>query len=175
MDWLWQGVIVVVAGAGAVALAKVLFHRIPQTQGKISATEIKSIEDKIESIRRSYKSASAFYREFDNAMWMKKAPELHQVSKRNLKALKFKWVQDADFSRSWDNTNVELMKLQIVEKYLRKNDLEQLINKPTKDMYGNDQAAGRLEFIKSLQARYPRKISKYVKRWIEENDKDNEL
>ncbi len=64
MDWLWQGVIVVVAGAGAVALAKVLFHRIPQTQGKISATEIKSIEvepckeDRMDKLRSKCQSVA---------------------------------------------------------------------------------------------------------------------
>ena len=175
MDWLWQGIVITVTGglvlAGVITFIKFTHNKAKQANEQLPPEEVKSIEDKIESIRlRGYNSASAFYREFDNGTWMKKAPELYQISKRDLKALKVKWVQDADFTRSWDWTNIELMRLQIVQKYLTKKDLMKIIDKPTIDNYGNSQDAGRVDFVKSIQAKYPRKISKYVAQWIESSD-----
>ena len=176
MDWLWQGIIITVAGglslAALLTLIKSAYRQSKRYNKQISHAEIKLIEDKIISIRKSYRSASAFYREFDDATWMKKAPELYQIPKKDLKVLKTRWVKDADFTQSWDHTNIELMKLQVVKKYLTKNDIKKLIDKPIKDIYGNDQAAGRLEFIKSIQNRYPRKISRYVAQLIKENDEE---
>lgn len=178
MSWLWQGVIVTVAGglilAIIIALAKYTGQQTEKARIQMSSTDVEQLENKIVSIRKSYRTAAAFYKDFDSAAWMKKTPELYRLPKRHQKTLKSKWVRETDFTKSFDYTNIDLMKLQVVKKYLTKKDLTELTDQPTVDQYGNDQKAGNLEFMKSMQEQFPRKISKHVAKWIKDNDEGTE-
>jgi hypothetical protein len=61
--------------------------------------------------------------------------------------LKTKWLDEADFTRSYDHSNIVLMRLELVVDELTDADLDRLLDLPTKDSYGNDQSAGMQQFL----------------------------
>jgi hypothetical protein len=173
MSWLWQGIIITVVGGVILAIilsvSKAFYTRVEYAK-KLTQVKIKHIEDSITTKRKTYKSASSFYIEFANATWIRQIPELSTISNKNKKILKSKWIKDADFTISYDRTNIDLMRLQFVANTLKKKDLESIIDKPTKDSFGNDQAAGVLIFMQFMQTKYPHKITNKVANWIENEE-----
>jgi uncharacterized protein (TIGR02391 family) len=135
----------------------------------VSEDTIKEIEDLVLAKRRSYRSATAFYNDFENGKWlttMNLPVNIDSVSVR--KVLKTKWLEDADFTRSYDHSNVVLMQLELVADELTSGEIDQLLDLPTRDSYGNDQSAGMLPFLEYIERCYPDKISPRAKRRIEE-------
>jgi uncharacterized protein (TIGR02391 family) len=135
----------------------------------VSDDTIKEIEDFVLAKRRSYRTVSAFYSDFEGGKWLSglKLPvNLSSPSVR--KVLKKKWLDDADFTRSWDHSNVVLMRLELVASELAGVDLDELLDRPTVDRYGNDQSAGMLPFLEFVQQQHPGKISPRVRTWITE-------
>jgi hypothetical protein len=65
--------------------------------------------------------------------------------------LKDKWLKEADFTRSYDDSNLVLMRLELVADQLTGAELDQLLDLPTKDTYGNDQQAGLLQFLEFIE------------------------
>jgi len=118
----------------------------------VSDETIREIEDLVRDKRRAYRSAAAFYRDFENGKWIDglQLPSSFESTPVR-KALKDKWVQDADFTRSWDHSNVVFMRLELVADQLTKAELDQLLDLPTQDSYGNDQQAGLLEFLNFIE------------------------
>ncbi len=86
------------------------------------------------------------------------------------KVLKKKWLEDADFTRSYDHSNVVLMQLELVAAELTKDDVDRLLELPTVDSYGNDQEAGMLPFLEYIEQQYPGKLSAKAKRWMKERE-----
>lgn len=62
-----------------------------------------------------------------------------------------------------------LMQLELVADELTTADLDQLLDLPTRDTYGNDQSAGMLPFFEFIQQQYPDRISREMMNWITEN------
>ena len=118
----------------------------------VSEEIIREIEDLVREKRHSYRSAGAFYRDFENGTWLQ---GLHLPSSFDStpvrKVLKDKWLNEADFTRSYDHSNVMLMRLELVADQLTKAELDQLLDLPTKDTYGNDQQAGMLQFLDFIE------------------------
>lgn len=71
------------------------------------------------------------------------------------KRLKAKWVGKADFTRSFDQSNIALMRLELVACELTDTDLDELLSRPTKDSYGNDQQAGMVDFLEYISSARP--------------------
>ncbi len=86
--------------------------------------------------------------------------------------LKTKWLKDADFTRSWDHSNVVFMRLELIVDELTTDDIDLLLNLPTKDSYGNDQLAGMEQFLDFVQQKDPSKLSSKAKAWITELTRD---
>jgi len=80
--------------------------------------------------------------------------------------LKTKWLDEADFTRSYDHSNIVLMRLELVVDELTEADLDRLLDLPTKDSYGNDQSAGMQQFLEFVQKKYPDRISQKAKDWL---------
>ncbi len=123
----------------------------------------------IVSAKRRNLSASAFYRVFEGGHWLENIDlpeELKSSSVRRV--LKDKWLAEADFTRSYDHSNVMLMRLEVVAEELTQANLDDLIERPTVDTYGNDQEAGMLPFMQYMREKHPVKISSKVEQWIEE-------
>jgi uncharacterized protein (TIGR02391 family) len=119
----------------------------------VSEETIREIEDLVREKRRSYRSAGAFYHEFEDGRWIQGLdlpPSIESTPVR--KVLKDKWLSEADFTRSYDHSNVMLMRLELVADQLTKAELDQLLDLPTKDEYGNDQQAGLLQFLEFVEA-----------------------
>lgn len=141
----------------------------------VSDETITAIEDLVLAKRRGYRSASAFYRDFENGNWLKSMSlpaNLDSPSVR--KVLKTKWLADADFTRSWDHSNVVLMQLELVAVDLTASEIDDLLDRPTKDSYGNDQEAGMLPFLEFIEQEHPDKISPKAKRWIASRKADSD-
>jgi uncharacterized protein (TIGR02391 family) len=137
----------------------------------VSEAVIAEVEELVLSKRRSYGSASAFYRDFEGGRWMRNLHlprDMSSVAVR--KVLKGKWLDEADFTRSWDHSNVVLMRLELVAGELTEGDIENLLNLPTRDAYDNDQLAGMLPFLTYIEEHYPESISPKVKRRIKEEE-----
>jgi len=135
----------------------------------VSEDTINEIEEIVLAKRRGYRSASAFYRDFENGRWLQSIDlpaNLDSASVR--KVLKKKWLDDADLTRSWDHSNVVLMQLELVAVELTKDEIDQLLDQPTVDSYGNDQEAGMLPFLEFIEHEYPDKLSARAKRWMAE-------
>ncbi|MBG6184713.1 uncharacterized protein (TIGR02391 family) [Arthrobacter sp. CAN_A214] len=133
----------------------------------VSDEVIAEIEDLIRAKRRSL-SATAFYRVFESGRWLDSITlpdDLRSSSVRRV--LKEKWLAEAEFTHSYDYSNIMLMRLQVIAEELSKADLEDLIERPTLDFRGNDQEAGMLEFMQYMYERYPEVRSSKVDQWIE--------
>jgi uncharacterized protein (TIGR02391 family) len=133
----------------------------------VSDEVIAEVEGLISDKRRSL-SASAFYRLFEGGRWLDTInlpEELKSSSVRRV--LKEKWLTEADFTRSYDHSNVMLMRLEVIADELTKADLDDLIERPTIDAYGNDQEAGMLPFVEYMREKHPDKISSKVEQWVE--------
>ena len=117
----------------------------------VSEETIKEIEELILAKRRSYRSASAFYRDFENGRWLQSLTlPVNMDSASIRKVLKRKWLEDADFTRSWDHSNVVLMQLELVAVELTSDDIDELLDRPTRDAYGNNQSAGMSPFLEFI-------------------------
>lgn len=116
-----------------VALASLAYDLVTRY---VSAAVVKEIEDLVVAKRRSYKSATAFYRDFEGGRWLGTLvlPDCFK-SLAVRKRLKAKWVEKADFTRSFDQSNIALMRLELVACELTDKDLDELLSRPTKDSY----------------------------------------
>lgn len=153
-----------------ISLASLAYDLITRYVGEET---IQEIEDLVLAKRRGYRSATAFYNDFENGRWLKTIDLPVNIDSSSVrKVLKKKWLDDADFTRSWDHSNVVLMQLEIVAVELTSAEIDQLLDLPTKDSYGNDQQAGMLQFLEFIQQEHPEKISPKAERWITENTRD---
>ena len=136
----------------------------------VSDETVESIEAAILSQKQSYKTASDFYEDFEEGKWLQSfvPPVVMSISLR--KALKRKWLEEADLTKSYDHSNIVLMRLELVAVDLAKNEIDTLLDLPTKDQHGNDQSAGMPQFMKFIQQEYPDKVSQRVSDWIAEQD-----
>lgn len=133
----------------------------------VSEETIQEVEQLVLAKKRSYRSASAFYRDFENGKWLQglQLPAgLASTSVR--KVLKNKWLDEADFTKSWDHSNVVLMQLELLVDELTEADIDRLLDLPTRDSYGNDQLAGMDQFLEFVQQNHPEKISQKANRWM---------
>lgn len=138
----------------------------------VSDEVIQKTEERISAIRRSL-SASAFYRLFEGGKWLESIDlpdDLNSLSVR--KVLKKKWLAEVDFTRSYDHSNIMVMRLEVVADALTKADLDYLLELPTVDACGNDQEAGMLPFLEYMQQRFPEKISNKSTTWIEDKRRE---
>jgi uncharacterized protein (TIGR02391 family) len=148
-----------------ISLASLAYDLITRYVGEDT---IKEIEALVLAKRRSYRSAAAFYRDFENGKWLRTLSLPVNVESSSVrKVLKKKWLGDADFMRSWDHSNVVLMQLELVAVELTPADIDQLLDLPTRDSFGNDQEAGMLPFLEFIERQHPDKLSPKAKRWIE--------
>ncbi|GAA3726911.1 hypothetical protein GCM10022225_05150 [Plantactinospora mayteni] len=133
----------------------------------VSKETIRELEDLVLAKRQSYPTAGAFYRDFEDGKWLRNLtlPAKLQSSAVR-KVLKTKWLDEADFTRSYDHSNIVLMRLELVADELIGADLDRLLDLPTKDSYGNDQSAGMRQFLTFLRRKYPDTISQKAKDWL---------
>lgn len=127
-----------------ISLASLAYDLISRS---LSQEAIREVEDLVAAKRASYSSAKAFYSDFRAGRWLESIQipgALASTAARRL--LKEKWLAEADFTVSWDHSNVQLMRLELVVDQLTEADLEYLIDLPTKDSFGNDQEAGLKSF-----------------------------
>ncbi len=147
-----------------IALASLAYDLITRY---VSEETIDEIEDLVLAKRRGYRSATAFYNDFENGRWletMSLPANFESPSVR--KVLKNKWLGDADFTQSWDHSNVVLMQLELVAVELTAAEIDELLDRPTVDSYGNDQQAGMLQFLEYIEREYPEKLSPAAKQWM---------
>jgi uncharacterized protein (TIGR02391 family) len=112
-----------------ISLASLAYDLITRHVGEDT---IKEIEDFVLAKRRSYRSAAAFYRDFENGKWLKTLSLPVNIGSSSVrKVLKKKWLGNADFTRSWDHSNVVLMQLELVAVELTPADIDQLLDLPT--------------------------------------------
>ena len=83
--------------------------------------------------------------------------ELSSPSVRRV--LKEKWLGEADFTRSYDHSNIVLMRLEVVADALSKADVDALLDLPTVDGNGYSQEAGTELFLAYMKQEYPETIS----------------
>jgi uncharacterized protein (TIGR02391 family) len=128
---------------------------------------IKEIEELVSAKRHSYPTASAFYRDFENGRWIERfEPPSSFASASVRKALKDKWIREADFTWNWNHSNVVLMQLELVADELTQADVDALLDLPTQDSYGNDQLAGMQQFLEYIAQRDPSKLSTKAQAWL---------
>lgn len=134
---------------------------MPQVDpGTLTEAEFDEAERVILEKRRSYGTATAFYRSFEAGRWLKgfKLPPRFRTLSAE-KQLKDRWIQEADFTRSWDHSNTVFMQLQLVASHMTMEELDQILDLPTTDDYGNDQQAGLDVFLKYVRDHHPEFLS----------------
>src|SRR5262249_19198172 len=111
--------------------------------------------------------AGAFYRDFEGGKWLRNLTLPAKVESSAVrKVLKTKWLDEADFTRSYDHSNTVLMRLELMDDELTQTDLDRLLDLPTKASYSNDQSAGMQQFLEFVQKKCPDTISQKVKDWL---------
>jgi uncharacterized protein (TIGR02391 family) len=133
----------------------------------VSDETVAEIEEAVQSRWHTYRSASAFYEDFAGGRWLnsfERPPALGSAAVR--RALKTKWLAEADFTRSWNHSNVVLMRLQLLVDDLTSEDIDRILNLPTKDRFGNDQLAGMDVFLKFVDGRHPTLLSPQARAWL---------
>lgn len=135
----------------------------------LSEETIQEIEQAVRDKRFGYRSATAFYQEFNNHRWLEglKLPaSMNSASVR--RTLKMKWLKEADFTRSFDHSNIIFMRLELVADQLTTDDIDFLLALPTKDAYGNDQLAGMEQFLACVHQADSSKLSPKARERIAE-------
>jgi len=143
-----------------ISLASLAYDLITRTVSPAVAGEVEQI---IEKARGSY-SATAFYRIFANGKWIEALTLPPALASRSVRrSLKQKWVDEADLARSWNASEAVFMRLQIVASEVTAEDIDHLLDLPTKDSYGNDQLAGLEPFLDYMLERHPASVSDRAK------------
>lgn len=139
-----------------ISLASLAYDLITRSVNPVLATEI---EDLVKKTRASY-TATKFYKVFGNGRWLEGLTLPAALGSRSVrKVLKQKWINEADLTRSYDSSNIVFMQLQLVAEELTETDIDQVLDLPTTDSYGNGQEAGMHEFLDFVNQRYPDKLS----------------
>lgn len=147
-----------------VALASLAYDLITRY---VSDDTISEIENLVLAKRRGYRSATAFYDDFENGRWLESLSLPVNIESSSVrKVLKKKWLKDADFTRSWDHSNLVLMQLELVAAELSADDIDDLLGRPTVDSHGNDQMAGMLQFLEYVDGRHPETLSAGARQWM---------
>lgn len=129
----------------------------------VSDESIAEIEELVEEIKKAYRTNRAFYIDYEKGAWLDKIalPPIMR-SRFARKALKEKWVDEADLTRSWDSSVLTFMRLELVPLELNSTDIDTLLALPTIDSYGNDQLAGMLPFLRFIERERPDLVSNNV-------------
>lgn len=135
----------------------------------VSEATVEEIEDLVLTKRRSYRSAGAFYSDFENGRWLQSFTTPASLGSTSVRrALKKKWLEEGDLTRSYNHSNVVFMRLELIAEELTMADLDYLLGLPTKDAYGNHQEAGMLPFLEFMRQNYPERISGRANGWLKE-------
>jgi hypothetical protein len=154
-----------------IALASLAYDLITRNLDPAVAPEI---EEFVRKTRASY-SATKFYRVFGDGGWIEGLELPAGLASRSVrKALKQKWLDEADLTRSYDSSNIVFMRLQLIASELTGADIDGLLDLPTKDSRGNDQAAGLDEFLDFIKQRQPEKLSDRVRAHLEASERDED-
>jgi uncharacterized protein (TIGR02391 family) len=133
----------------------------------VSEETVLEIEEFVAAKKRSYRSASAFYRDFEDGKWLRGLQLPAGLASGSVrKVLKRKWLDEADFTVSWNHSNLVLMQLELVVDGLTEAEIDGLLDLPTRDSYDNDQIAGMEQFLAFVEKKYPEKLSQKAKGWI---------
>lgn len=125
----------------------------------VSDELIENVETLITEERRSY-SATRFYRAFEGGHWLSRMSLPAELSSPSVRrVLKEKWMREADFTRSFDHSNIVLMRLEVVADALSQADVDALLDLPTVDSNGFSQEAGTPMFLAYMRQEYPETIS----------------
>lgn len=147
-----------------ISLASLAYDLITRS---VDEDTISELDELVLEKRRSYRTAGAFYKDFENGKWLQsmKLPDgLASASVR--KVLKEKWLQETDLTRNWDYSNVMFMRLELVADQLTQADIDVLLDLPTKDSYGNNQEAGMWPFLEFVEQQHPGTLSQRAKDWV---------
>lgn len=149
-----------------ISLASLAYDLITRNVDPAVASAIEAL---VKEARDSY-SATKFYQVFIDAKWL---DGLHLPASLNSKSvrrvLKEKWLAEADLTRSYDASNIVVMQLQLVANELTEVDVDSLLDLPTKDSYGNEQAAGLYQLIEFMAQKYPEKLSNRANAYLNES------
>jgi uncharacterized protein (TIGR02391 family) len=149
-----------------ISLASLAYDLITRHVAESTIAEIEGI---ITAKRRSYRSATAFYRDFDSGKWLEDLPMPATWKSASVrKLLKAKWLDEADLTRSYDSSNVVFMRLELVVDELTVDDIDRVLDLPTKDSNGHDQQAGMWPFLDFVLQRHPGKLSPRAKERLAE-------
>lgn len=148
-----------------IALASLAYDLISQY---VSDEVIQEVEQFIKTKRLSYHTASSFYADFENGCWLRDLTIPDSLKSRTVrKVLKDKWLQELDFTSSYDHSNIMAMRLELISHELTPEDIEGLLDQPTEDRNGRSQEAGMiLEFMRFMAQRHPERLSHKVQAWI---------
>ena len=114
----------------------------------VSEEAIQTIEGIVHTKRVSYQSASAFTGNLRTAIGFATFPcRGRLILRRCARRSKRSGVAEADFTQSFDHSNLMLMRLELVVDELTASDIDRLLGLPTTDSYGNDQLAGMEQFL----------------------------
>ncbi len=149
-----------------ISLASLAYDLITRN---VSPETILKVEEAITNKRRTYANVHSFYADFEDGRWLDDFTLPVTVTSNLRRTLKEKWINEADFAVSYDHTNIDLMRLELVADDLSSADIDGLLDLPTKDKYGNEQGAGILEFLRYIQDKHPSKTSQKAKNWISAN------
>jgi uncharacterized protein (TIGR02391 family) len=139
-----------------ISLASLAYDLITRSADPAVAAEVEQLVSKT---RASY-SATKFYPVFGNGKWIERLSLPAAMSSRSVRAaLKQKWLDEADLTRGYDWSNVVFMRLQLVAGDLTAEDIDRVLDLPTTDSYGNDQAAGLGAFLEFVSGRHPEILS----------------
>lgn len=132
----------------------------------VSDELIEQVEDLITVERRSY-SVTRFYQVFEGGRWLENITLPNELSSASVRrVLKDKRISEADFTRSYDHSNIVLMRLEVVANVLSKADIDRLLDLPTVDSNGYSQEAGTALFLEYMEREYPKTISVRVQERI---------
>lgn len=133
----------------------------------VSDEMIAEVEGLVRAKWSSYRTASAFYVDFEGGRWLKGLTlPISMRSAALRRALKDKWLSEVDFARSWDHSNFVLMRLQLIADELTAADIDRLLDLPTRDKHGNDQLAGMAQFLEFIEQGRPGMVSQKAKDWL---------
>lgn len=142
-----------------ISLSSLAYDLISDNKPAPTDSDIDAIGEQLRSIRSRF-SVAQFYPTLKSGSWIRefKVPDL-MSTRRNKERLRDIWMDDSDFSVSYDRSNIEFMKFELVVDSLNRHVIDAIIKKPGDGGNGGDQKVGLEEFLSFVKEKNPDAIS----------------
>lgn len=134
-----------------IALANLAYINVGRAIPRVT---MEALEMQLTEIHSSLYKRKRVYTDLETGSWMSKVP-LVPLSTQDRKWLKAQILSELSLQKSFDTSNIEFMKLELVGDELVMTDLETIINEADSPINSINQATGIVQFLRYCSNNFP--------------------